>query len=230
MSFGFFSAHHVFFRYPGQTGWALNDITVSLDRGCAAVIEGPAACGKTTLIRTLTGHLHPHHGGVSSRCYPGKLPPQAFGVMPQTVILAPELSTLENTIMPFVALNRQIQERDIRFCNQLLQALGLGPHRHAKASELSHQQQNILMFVRAFVHRPALVMLDQPFSGMDESLHGVMMRLILEFCRSGMTMVMTLRKGEGDTLNLVDPLFCRYDMDHGHLEPRITESSTRSVA
>jgi ABC-type thiamine transport system ATPase subunit len=73
-------------------------------------------------------------------------------------------------------------------------------------------------------------MLDQPFSGMDESLHLLMMRLILEFCRSGMTMVMTLRKGEGDTLNLVDPLFCRYDMDHGQLEPRITESSTRSVA
>jgi ABC-type multidrug transport system ATPase subunit len=230
MSFGFFSAHHVFFRYAGQTGWALNDVTFSLDRGSAAVIEGGIASGKTTLLRTLTGHLQPHHGSVSSRCYPGKLPPEAFGVMPQTVTLAPDLSTLENIIMPFVALNRQIQERDIRFCNQLLQALGLGPHRHVNAGHLSHQQKKILMFVRAFVHRPALVMLDQPFGGIDESLHLLMMRLIVEFCRSGMTVVMTLHQGEADALGLVDPLFCRYDMDHGHLEPRIAESSTRSVA
>jgi ABC-type multidrug transport system ATPase subunit len=230
MSLGFFSAHHVFFRYAGQTGWALNDVALSLDRGCAAVIEGTVGCGKTTLIRTFTGHLKPHHGVISSRCYPGKLPPQAFGVMPQTLILAPELSTLENTIMPFVALNRQIQERDIRFANQLLQALGLGPHRHAQAAALSHQQQKILMFVRAVVHRPAFVMLDQPFAGMDDALRGIMMRLILEFCRGGMTVIMTLNQGEGDALNLVDPLFCRYGMDHGHLEPRIAESSTRSVA
>lgn len=230
MSLGFFSAHHVFFRYSGQTDWALNDVTFSLDRGCAAVIEGPAACGKTTLLRTFTGHLQPHHGTIASRCYPGKLPSQAFGMMPQAMTLVPALSTLENTIMPFVASNRQIQERDIRFCNQMLQALGLGPHRHARAGDLSHQQKNILMFVRAFVHRPPLVMLDQPFAGIDQALHEVMIRLILEFCRSGMTVVMTLTQGEGDALNLVDPLFCRYGMDHGHLEPRIPESSTRSVA
>jgi ABC-type multidrug transport system ATPase subunit len=230
MRAGFLSAHQVFFRYPGQTNWALDDVGFSLDRGCSAVIEGSAGSGKTTLLRTLTGHLCPQNGRFLCRSYPGALPARAFGVMPQAMTLVPGLSTLENTIMPFLALNRQIQERDIRFCNQLLQALDLGPFRHAEAGSLSHQQQRVLMFVRAFVHRPAIVVLDDPFGGVQASLQKRMIQMIQEFCHSGMTVVMTLGEGEADRAGLVDPVFWRYGMDHGHLESRFTEGFARSVA
>ena len=227
---GFLSASQVFFRYPRQIRWILDDVSFFVDRGCAAVIEGAAGSGKTTFLRAMTGHLTPQHGRFLCDSYPGTLPARAFGVMPQVMTLVPDLSTLENTIVPFLALDREIQERDLRFCNQLLQALDLGPYRHAEAGTLSHQQQKALMFVRAFVHRPPLVVLDDPLGGIQESLQARMIRLMKEFCHSGMTLIMTMGEGEADGVGLVDPVFWRYDMHNGQLKPRIAEGFARSVA
>jgi NitT/TauT family transport system ATP-binding protein len=166
----------VYTRAGGAPLTALDDINLSIAAGSFVSVIGPSGCGKSTLLRVVAG-LEPMDRGTVSVC--GLTPEGAargkkLGLVPQTPALLPWLSVLKNVTLPS-KVNRSASRRrraegapDGPEMEELLRKAGLHDVMHKLPSQLSGGMQQRTAIVRAFGLRPDVLLMDEPFSALDE--------------------------------------------------------------
>lgn len=184
----------------------INELTVKLnnntilDKMSLAVMEGeflsllgPSGCGKSTLLKTIAG-IHEVSGGTI------KLDGEIINDKPaykrgavivfQDMRLFPNMSVAENVAYPLRIRGMKKADR-LAKAEDYLEAVQLGGLGGRKVSQLSGGQQQRVALARALAAKPRLMLLDEPFSSLDENLREDMRRLVKDLhSEFGMTTVM----------------------------------------
>ena len=166
--------HDVSVTYDGQQQPAVDTASLALKAGEIGVLVGPSGCGKTTLLRAIAG-LEPVSGGrialggktVSEGRHSLPSEDRHVGLVFQDYALFPHLSVLDNVQYGLQALPKM--ERTQR-ASAMLDLVGLGAQASRMPHELSGGQQQRVALARALAPRPALLLLDEPFSNLDVEL------------------------------------------------------------
>jgi heme exporter protein A len=134
-------------------------LTFDLERGDFLVVTGPNGAGKTTLLRMCAGLAIPTGGTLEVE--PDR---SRIGLLGHEPLVYLELTALEN--LDLYGRLYRVPERRERI-GMLLERFGLWEQRRERASALSRGQLQRLALCRALLHKPELVILDEPFSGLD---------------------------------------------------------------
>ena len=168
---------------PGAKAIAVDDLTLVYGRGAAGVlaldriafdvtdgafvaIVGPSGCGKSTLLKILAGLLAPTSGRATLRDTPIVGPRRDIGVVFQSPVLFPWRDVLANVMLPadVQRLNRAEMRRRAL---DLVHLVGLTGFEHRYPRELSGGMQQRVGIIRALIHDPALLLMDEPFGALD---------------------------------------------------------------
>jgi heme ABC exporter ATP-binding subunit CcmA len=137
----------------------LHGLDFELDRGGFLVVTGPNGSGKTTLLRLCAGLALPTAGTLEIE--PDR---SGIGFLGHEPLVYRELTALEN--LDLYGRLYHVPERRERI-GMLLERFGLWDARQERASALSRGQLQRLALCRTLLHRPELVILDEPFAGLD---------------------------------------------------------------
>ena len=177
---------------------ALQDINLSINSGEIFGFLGPSGAGKTTTINILTGQLSPDEGTakiLGEDCT--QLTSDKFlelGIMSDNVGFYDRLSLYDNLI--FFAKFHNVE---MSYLDSLLKRLKLYDDRFKKAEKLSTGMKQRMLLIRAILHSPQLIFLDEPTSGMDPTLSQIVHDLLLEIKEAGTTIFLTTHNMEEAT-------------------------------
>jgi NitT/TauT family transport system ATP-binding protein len=145
---------------------ALDSIDFAIDDGEFIAVVGPSGCGKSTLLKILAGLSPASSGTAFLRGTPIVGPRRDIGVVFQSPVLFPWRSVLDNVLLPADVqhLDRMQHERAAR---ELLALVGLTGFEKRYPWELSGGMQQRVAIVRALIHDPALLLMDEPFGALD---------------------------------------------------------------
>jgi len=170
---------------------AVDHVSFSVGAGEIVGYLGPNGSGKTTTIRMLLGLLEPTEGRASVLGYDAFRQSEEVrlraGYMSQKFALYDDLSVEEN--LTFYAGVYGLRDR-LRIAGTI-DLVGLGEHRGELASQLSAGWRQRLALAIALVHRPRLLFLDEPTSGVDPSARRVFWDLIYQLAGEGVTVFVT---------------------------------------
>jgi len=158
----------------------LKDISLSVAAGESHVLLGPSGAGKSTLLEVIIG-LRPLAGGrveFSDRDMVGvPAEKRGMGYLPQRLALFPHLSVRENIV--YGPRSRHLKAAEYEpVVDALVEATGIGPLLDRRPDTLSGGERQRVALVRALAARPPLLLLDEPFSALNESLRHELWRLL----------------------------------------------------
>ena len=142
------------------------DVTVPEGEFCAVV--GPSGCGKSTLTRLVAGLMKPDKGEVWLHGKLVKSPRKTVGMAFQNPVLLEWRTILQNVILPLeiVAPSMPKKDREARAL-ELLALVGLSGFENKRPSELSGGMRQRASLCRAIVHKPDVLIMDEPFGALD---------------------------------------------------------------
>lgn len=149
--------------YPSITGdriQAVKDISFRLDEREVVALVGPSGCGKSTILRMIAG-LEKPDGGTIEEVKKGKF---LIGYVFQDSSLMRWRTVYDNVKLPLEVLGIGKRER----IQQVIDLVGLSGFEKQYPSELSGGMQRRVSIARALVHEPTVLLLDEPFTGVDE--------------------------------------------------------------
>ncbi|MAT15712.1 MAG: LPS export ABC transporter ATP-binding protein [Planctomyces sp.] len=192
--------------YPGKR--AVNGIDFHVDRGEIVGLLGPNGAGKSTTFRMACGLATPTQGrvelnGVDVTKWPMyKRARQGMGYLPQDASIFGKLSVEQNifAVLEYLDLNRR--ERCDRV-DELLHQFGLTDKRAQTSSTLSGGERRRLEIARCLASDPELILLDEPFTGIDPvTIHSIQ-DIIADLRDSGISILLTDHR-ERETLTITD--------------------------
>ena len=152
---------HVF----GVRQKVLANLSFSLSDGSFTALVGPSGVGKSTLVRLLAGLLRPSSGQIHFANQPDGQPP-SIGLMFQKDNLMPWRTAYENVRLPLEIQGVGQVEADTAV-RQMLALVGLAGQERSYPAQLSGGMAQRVALARALVHRPSLLLLDEPFGALD---------------------------------------------------------------
>ncbi|TYV00573.1 ABC transporter ATP-binding protein [Listeria monocytogenes] len=169
---------------------ALNDINFEIGQGQIVGFLGPSGAGKTTTIKIVTGQLKQTSGnatilGMDSRKINQEIY-KRIGIVSDNSGFYEKLSVYEN--LRFFA---RLLDVPISRVDELLEQVGLSEHKKKKASKLSRGQGQRLILARAILHKPEILFLDEPTSGVDPAIAEGIHKLLLALKEEGMAVFLT---------------------------------------
>jgi len=185
------SIHGLVKRYGART--VLDDLSLAVEPGTVVAVVGESGTGKSTLLN-LIGGLESADAGtvVLAGTDLGRLDDdartrlrcRAVGFVFQAFHIIPHLTALENTVLPLVLQGVPTLERNARAA-AMLAAVGLGARADALPRELSGGELQRVAIARALVHRPALVLADEPTGNLDPDTAQSVLALLNSRARAG---------------------------------------------
>jgi NitT/TauT family transport system ATP-binding protein len=145
---------------------ALDHIGFDIADGEFVAIVGPSGCGKSTLLKILAGLLPPSSGHASLRGTPINGPRRDIGVVFQSPVLFPWRDVLANVMLP-ADVQRLDQATMRQRALDLVKLVGLTGFEHRYPRELSGGMQQRVGIIRALIHDPAMLLMDEPFGALD---------------------------------------------------------------
>ncbi|HJT82644.1 MAG TPA: ABC transporter ATP-binding protein [Chthoniobacterales bacterium] len=203
------------FRLGSRRIEVLRGISMEVARGEAVFLCGASGAGKTTLLYTLAGLERPESGTVEfagQRLYTGRSSVQSrfrnrmMGFVFQGYFLLPELTALENVMLPGMIGGRVRQEA----AEQGLVAVGLQDRMYHLPAELSGGEQQRVAIARALTNDPEIVFADEPTGNLDSKSGEAIIDLLLQLARDRQKTLLVVTHDErvasrGDrTLRIVD--------------------------
>jgi ABC-2 type transport system ATP-binding protein len=176
-------------RYGSKS--VLHNFSLSLHPGEIYGLLGPNGAGKTTTINIICGLLKADSGTVTIGDRPaGEATKALVGVMPQSNLLYGSLTCSDNLFFfgRLYGLTRQDCQRRVDIC---LESVNLLDKKHVPVEQLSGGMQRRLSMAAAMLHRPKLVILDEPTTGLDIEARQELWQLIRQFKSMGVTVLLT---------------------------------------
>jgi NitT/TauT family transport system ATP-binding protein len=162
---------------------ALRDIDFAVGDGEFLSIVGPSGCGKSTLLKILAGLMPATDGEALLNGTPIEGPRRDIGMVFQSPVLFPWRTVLGNSLLP-VDVQALGRANTIERAKALIALVGLSGFEQRYPWELSGGMQQRVALVRALVHDPALLLMDEPFGALDaltrESMNVELQRIWLE--------------------------------------------------
>jgi len=155
----------------------IENFNLTVERGEVVRLEGPNGSGKTTIIKMACGLERPTSGKVLLEGIPPWKPKakSKIGAVLHVNITYPDLTVREN--LEFFS---KLYKADFEFAKELAERVGLWDRKDQRASELSFGWRKRLELVRALLHKPSLVVLDEPFVGLDKRGREDVLKLLRE--------------------------------------------------
>jgi cell division transport system ATP-binding protein len=187
--------NHVFKRYPGEHD-ALKDISFKVERGEMLFVTGHSGAGKTTLLKLISLIERPTRGqAVVNGKNIGRLPSRGLpyfrrdiGIVFQNYKLLFDRSVYDNVALPLIVTGHE--SRDIgKRVRAALDKVGLLNKERLSPIVLSGGEQQRVGIARAIVHRPSLLLADEPTGNLDIVLSEEILDLFLDFNEHGVTVV-----------------------------------------
>ena len=175
-------------RFSGHT--AVNRLSMEIAAGGIFGLLGPNGAGKTTAIRLIMGILEPDEGKIVLFGSPhnSRALSQRVGYLPEERGLYKKMKVLDHLI--FLGETKGIGRADARKRAQAwLARLGVGEWALKKVEDLSKGMQQKVQFAGALLHEPELVILDEPFSGLDPVNAQVMKDIVVAIAAEGRTVL-----------------------------------------
>jgi ABC-2 type transport system ATP-binding protein len=175
-------------RFAGHV--AVDDLSLSVRPGVIYGLLGPNGAGKTTTIRMIMNVFFPDSGSIQlfGASGTGHDHSARIGFLPEERGLYPKMRVLD--VLVFLAETRGIARATARTrAAEWLERLGLGDWKARKVSDLSKGMQQKVQFISTILHQPELVVLDEPFAGLDPVNTQVIKDAVVELRRDGVTIL-----------------------------------------
>jgi ABC-2 type transport system ATP-binding protein len=176
---------------------AVDDISFEVPRGVVYGILGPNGAGKSTMLRMINDIFAPDAGEivVLGGMKPGSEAAQKIGYLPEERGLYPKMKVIE--MIEFIGQLRGLSRAEAkRRAGAWLERLGLSQWGKNKVQDLSKGMQQKVQFATALIHEPELVILDEPWSGLDPINAEVLREVVGEVRASGRTVLFSTHQME----------------------------------
>ncbi|MCS7255579.1 MAG: heme ABC exporter ATP-binding protein CcmA [Thermomicrobium sp.] len=182
-------------RYSWKT--ALSEVSFSVAPGTCLLIVGPNGAGKTTLLRILAGLTRPTAGTISWFGRAHQVVPvevrARLGVVTHRTMLDPDLTVAENLF--YYARLYRVAEPNVRV-REVAELVDVVDRLHERVRQLSRGLQQRVALARAFLHRPDVLLLDEPDTGLDRASRERLRALLDQYRERGGTVLLTTHAHE----------------------------------
>jgi NitT/TauT family transport system ATP-binding protein len=146
----------------------LDGLDLSVPKGTFAAVVGPSGCGKSTLTKLVAGLMKPDKGEVWLHGEKVKGPRKTVGMAFQNPVLLEWRTILENVTLPLEIVAPKMPKADRRArAIELLDMVGLIGFENKRPSELSGGMRQRASLCRSLVHKPEVLIMDEPFGALD---------------------------------------------------------------
>ena len=174
---------HVGKTYPSNKVVALEDVSLTLNHGSFSSVLGSSGCGKSTLLKIMAGLIPPSSGRVVLQNQPVMGPRRDIGMMFQQATLFPWRTTVENIVLSIeIRDGRAAAEMAKERAYDLLDVVGLKGFEYVYPNELSGGMAQRASICRMLITEPAVLLLDEPFSALDELSRDLMNMELQRIC------------------------------------------------
>jgi NitT/TauT family transport system ATP-binding protein len=195
-----------FFAKDGRFNHVLHDVSLTLEPGEFAAIIGPSGCGKSTLLKTLAG-LEPIDSGSISLF--GRAPGSGrfdLGFVFQHLALLPWRTVLRNVLLPaeFAGVRK---DRALQHALHCLEVVGLAGYEQYRLREISGGMQQRVALARVLMTDAKLLLLDEPFSALDELTRESIDMLFMKVCSETGAAVLMVTHSVDEAVLMSDRVF-----------------------
>jgi putative ABC transport system ATP-binding protein len=183
---------------------ALQDISISIDKGEYVAFMGPSGSGKSTLMNivgcldTPTSGTYSLNNNLVSEMTENELAEvrnKEIGFVFQTFNLLPRASALENVALPLIYAGYSKSDRD-DMAMEALKSVNLDDRYHHRPNELSGGQRQRVAIARALVNNPSIILADEPTGNLDSKTSYDIMALFQELHDKGNTIIMVTHEDD----------------------------------
>ncbi|MFC1965585.1 ABC transporter ATP-binding protein [Chloroflexota bacterium] len=169
----------------------VNDVSFAVAKGEIFGLIGPNGAGKTTTIRMMMDIVKPDSGEISILGESlNEAAKNSIGYLPEERGLYRKITVLDSLI--YLASLKGIGARSARGrAEKLMQRVDMLPHKEKKIAELSRGMGQIIQFLVTIIHDPQLLILDEPFSGLDPVNTKLLKEIILELRSQGRAIILS---------------------------------------
>ncbi|WP_172256393.1 ABC transporter ATP-binding protein [Saccharibacillus deserti] len=180
------SIKHLGKRYEDKV--VVDDISLTVEAGEAFGLLGGNGAGKTTTIRSVLGLLEYERGEVLWNDRPFLTNRPSVGYLPEERGLYPK-ETVSEQLVYLARLEGMKKQAAHKALKNWLERLGIGEHEHKRVEQLSKGNQQKVQIISALIHDPELVILDEPFSGLDPVNSDMLASVVKEQIAAGKALV-----------------------------------------
>jgi ABC-2 type transport system ATP-binding protein len=174
----------------------IKDLSMEVEEGSIFGFLGPNGAGKTTTMRMILDIIRPDSGTIT---WNGKqirdIPRHHFGYLPEERGLYPKVEVQEQLL--FLARLNGLSKTDaVAQLDEWLERFDIEQYRKMKVEELSKGNQQKIQFLATILHDPLILIMDEPFSGLDPVNANLLKEALLEMHRRGKTMIFSTHQLE----------------------------------
>lgn len=169
--------------YDGKV--IINDINIAIRKNELCSVVGPSGCGKSTLLRLVLGQEKPTTGTIKMNKDEIGIPDPDRGIVYQLYSLFPHLTVIDNityglrmitTVANRIIHRKEYYDEGMTFLNKV----GLSEHAHKYPHQLSGGQRQRVAIAQAFIMKPKVLLMDEPFGALDPGVRESMQVFLLE--------------------------------------------------
>lgn len=185
----------------------LKGISFDVHKGEIMAILGPNGAGKSTTIRNIMGIMYPDEGSVTFHGHNGsEIPRHRIGYLPEERGLYKNVKVMD-VLLYFASLKDYPKDKAKKRALDYLEKLGLKGKENVSVEELSKGMGQKVQFIGSIIHEPELLILDEPFSGLDPVSQEIFKREIKQLAKNGTAILLSSHQ-----MNLVEEMCDRLFM------------------